>query len=391
MINFRRSHLTFLFTSLSILSCVTVLLPIHGIQAETNSIVFTKQSPKETPEQKLDDLIDLITRQAKEAQNHEIKMNRVLLELSNQIDQTKPINSKPNTTTETTPQNTSPPKQQTIKYTTYSFAVSGNGYGMSGQFTLQSSKKDNLDKSDVVDFQLNANYDGDQFLCKLDSLANFESNNRNLSFKCENRNGLAALDYLNRSVEIRIVYNSPNRFGQKATSFSGYPISIQKINESISSVTNNPANIQSFEKFCEQKNDLNPETKKTVDILLDIAYTKHCKAAMYRLQREFYFHLPSKGITDLQPIASFTNLRELFLSGNQISDVTPLSGLTKLEKLDLAFNQISDVDPLSNLTNLTDLTLTGNQIKNVQSLCKLPRQSGISLYQNPTSQLNCRF
>jgi hypothetical protein len=300
------------------------------------------------------------------------------------IAQTKPIDSKPDIKIETT--TSTSPKQETIKYITYSVSVSGNGYGISGQFTIRDSKANKLDKSDVIDFQLTAAYGGDEFLCDLDSLTSFEVANRNLSFKCENKEGLAALDSLSNSGEIRIVYNGPNRFGQNTSSFSGGLINIQKIYENI----NNPANIQSFEKWCEQKNDLISETKKTVDLLLNVAGTTNCKKAMYKLQRLRSLFLVSEGITDLQPLSNLTNLTELFLSGNQIKDINPLTKLTNLKTLNLSFNQISDVKPLSDLTNLTELVLTANQIKDVQIFCKMPKLVGLYLSQNPTSQLKCQ-
>lgn len=300
--------------------------------------------------------------------------------------QPKPIAPKPDIKIEAT---TSPPKQEPIKYATYSISVSGNGYGISGQFTVRDSKANKLDKLDVMEFQLTATYGGDEFLCNLDSLTSFEIANRNLSFKCENKDGLAALDSLSNSGEIRIVYNAQNRFGQKTTSFSGNPISIQKINESVSSATNNPANIQGFEEWCERKNDLISETKKTVALLLNVAGTTNCKKAMYELQRLSSLSLISRGITDLQPLSNLTNLTELFLGGNQISDVNPLSGLTNLKTLNLSFNQISDVKPLASLTNLTELVLSGNQIKDVQVFCKMPKLVRSYLFQNPTSQLKC--
>jgi tetratricopeptide (TPR) repeat protein len=53
--NFRRSPLVFWLVSLSIFSYITVVIPIHGIKAETNSIDFTKQSSKRSSAQQLFD------------------------------------------------------------------------------------------------------------------------------------------------------------------------------------------------------------------------------------------------------------------------------------------------------------------------------------------------
>jgi internalin A len=42
-----------------------------------------------------------------------------------------------------------------------------------------------------------------------------------------------------------------------------------------------------------------------------------------------------------------TNLRELYLFGNEISDISPLSELTNLTVLSLRDNEISDISELA--------------------------------------------
>ena len=44
-----------------------------------------------------------------------------------------------------------------------------------------------------------------------------------------------------------------------------------------------PNNYQSFEQWCLRKSDLSIETRKTVDVLLEIAGTKDCKLANSKL------------------------------------------------------------------------------------------------------------
>jgi len=80
-------------------------------------------------------------------------------------------------------------------------------------------------------------------------------------------------------------------------------------------------------------------------------------------------------LSNLTPLADFTNLTHLDLGRNQISDLTPLSGLTNLRALFLENNQITDVSPLSGLVNLgrgiARLDLTNNNISNVMPLSTL--------------------
>ncbi|WP_445240757.1 leucine-rich repeat domain-containing protein [Microcoleus vaginatus] len=69
---------------------------------------------------------------------------------------------------------------------------------------------------------------------------------------------------------------------------------------------------RTFADWCRQKADLSPETKHTVDVLLEQAGTNDCDAADRKL----------------------SSLTELFLSGNVIGDITPLASLTNLTVLD---------------------------------------------------------
>jgi hypothetical protein len=65
-------------------------------------------------------------------------------------------------------------------------------------------------------------------------------------------------------------------------------------------------------------------------------------------------------ISDLTTLSGLTQLRQLYLNGNQITDVTPLADLTELEILDLGYNNIADVSPLSGLSAGVDSRLSGN-------------------------------
>jgi hypothetical protein len=64
-------------------------------------------------------------------------------------------------------------------------------------------------------------------------------------------------------------------------------------------------------------------------------------------------------LSDISILANFTNLTELDLGENSITDLSPLAALTELRVLDLSDNPITDLSPLSTLKNLTDLQLDG--------------------------------
>jgi internalin A len=66
--------------------------------------------------------------------------------------------------------------------------------------------------------------------------------------------------------------------------------------------------------------------------------------------------LIDEGISDLQPLTSFTKLKWLFLRYNQIEDLQPLTSLIELEILDLGGNQVSNLKPLAKLKNWQKIT-----------------------------------
>lgn len=61
--------------------------------------------------------------------------------------------------------------------------------------------------------------------------------------------------------------------------------------------------------------------------------------------------------TNLEAIATLTNLETLALTNCNITDISPLSSLTKLVTLNLEQNSIKDLTPLASLTNLESLHL----------------------------------
>lgn len=79
----------------------------------------------------------------------------------------------------------------------------------------------------------------------------------------------------------------------------------------------------------------------------------------------------TKGVENIEPLASLINLRSLSLSGNDIKDIRALSNLTSLTHLDLANNQISDISPLASLTKLEGLGLSKNKISDLRPLSSL--------------------
>ena len=88
------------------------------------------------------------------------------------------------------------------------------------------------------------------------------------------------------------------------------------------------------------------------------------------LQRLILAHNP---ITNLRPLAGLVKLQYLDLSHTQqITDLRPLAGLVNLQHLDLQHNRIVDITPLKGLTQLEKLYLNSNQIVDLKPLVKNP-------------------
>ena len=76
----------------------------------------------------------------------------------------------------------------------------------------------------------------------------------------------------------------------------------------------------------------------------------------------------SRGITSLQGIEQFQDLRVLTLNSNSLTDIGVLSQLTKLHTLDIRHNQVSAVDALKDLKFLDTLAADHNQISSIDVL-----------------------
>ncbi len=117
------------------------------------------------------------------------------------------------------------------------------------------------------------------------------------------------------------------------------------------------------------------------------------------------------GITTLKGLEHATQLRRLYLSGEQITDLTPISKLKHLETLSIPGNQgtdisqlsklkyllelsienngiISDITPLKDLTRLTILVISGNRIRNIEVLASMKSLRWLALGRSPIKDMS---
>lgn len=84
-------------------------------------------------------------------------------------------------------------------------------------------------------------------------------------------------------------------------------------------------------------------------------------------------------ISDVSPIAAFTNLQELNLLNNlDITDITPLERLTNLLVLDLTGTDVENASALSGMVGLRTLKIDDTNIKDISVLENLPKLEEIN-------------
>lgn len=92
-------------------------------------------------------------------------------------------------------------------------------------------------------------------------------------------------------------------------------------------------------------------------------------------------------ISNLAPIATLNNLKELNLEKQAISDLSPLSTLSQLEKLDLSRNRINDLAPLNSLSELKELDLSYNLTHFLEPLSSLTKLEELNIEHSVVSDV----
>jgi internalin A len=181
-------------------------------------------------------------------------------------------------------------------------------------------------------------------------------------------------------------YMLTTKLARFATMCVGCAIVVTNIDPSFAQSTDRQSsrsdNPKSFAQWCQEKASVSPSRRLTIDVLLKEAGTNDCNIAERKLKSIRNLYLASKKISDLDPLASLTNLETLQLHNNQIVDINPLAGLTNLKILYLSINKIVKIDPLASLTNLKDLALYNNQIIDIKSLAGLTDLNTLVLMNN---------
>jgi len=125
----------------------------------------------------------------------------------------------------------------------------------------------------------------------------------------------------------------------------------------------------------------------TLDRLQAATGTRSCDALGASLAVRTRLELTKAGLTTLEPLRYFPNLRELYLDYNQLQGLEPLRSLHNLEVLWLDDNQVEDLSPLAELDHLLWLGLGDNRIADISSLSGLTRLRHLWLGGNRVTDL----
>lgn len=77
-------------------------------------------------------------------------------------------------------------------------------------------------------------------------------------------------------------------------------------------------------------------------------------------------------LCDLTDLKFMTNLRILYIGGNEIADLTPLRGLDRLEEVSLQDNAITDISALADKPVLREVSLLGNRLNDIEPVRTWP-------------------
>lgn len=90
-------------------------------------------------------------------------------------------------------------------------------------------------------------------------------------------------------------------------------------------------------------------------------------------------------IRDISPLSNLSNLKEVYLEGNQIeiikqlTDISFLKNLVNVESLNLSKNNISSIEALAGMNKLNNIYLQDNKIIDIEVLDRLNNFKVINL------------
>lgn len=220
-----------------------------------------------------------------------------------------------------------------------------------------------------------------------------------LTFLDLSDNGIVDIDELNSLVNLEILILDNNQISyfpninqlENLTTLSVQNNGIEELGDDLSGLSN----LISFNAAFNNIKDLSSldDLTSLQELILndnDLGFygTTPDFSALLNAPNLEVLNLENNNLTSISDLAGKDiPLDKLYLSGNLLTDISPIAGFTELRVLDLSDNLISDIDELSDMTNLSSIKLNNNLITDFSNLTSITGLQEIDLHDNAITSI----
>lgn len=142
--------------------------------------------------------------------------------------------------------------------------------------------------------------------------------------------------------------------------------------------------------YCES-DEATAAQKRTVAALRGIVNLRpdaSCEQINDKLQKKVFVNIPGTGVSDLAPLAKFTQIESLNLSYNDITSTSALNNLPALEQLIITNTKITEIPELKASKNLALLNVGFNPIASIGGISHLTSLKKLQIDSTAISDLS---
>jgi internalin A len=181
----------------------------------------------------------------------------------------------------------------------------------------------------------------------------------------------------------------------RSTAFSGslWLLILSILCTSVPAWSNEPTEPKNFLGWCQTRSSWPVATQRTIDYLLS-ASSRDCVKAAQALEAHTELlnsdpKFASTGLSDLRPLASLTNLKNLNIISDDLVDLRPLAKMKNLESLAIARSPLTDLAPLGELKQLRALVLLFcPKVTDLKPISRLSQLNRLVIGGSPVSDLS---
>lgn len=150
------------------------------------------------------------------------------------------------------------------------------------------------------------------------------------------------------------------------------------------------AQAKDFLWYC-NSDEANAAQKRTVAALVGIVNlgpNATCEEINKRLQNKRFVNIPGAEVSDLAPLAGFSQIESLNLSYNNIDSTSALDNLPALEQLIITHNKLTSIPKLKASKNLTLLNTSFNPISDIGDISHLSNLKQLQMDQTAVADFS---